>query len=210
LLSILPDGLSDIELLQSNLPIQNILKCRAILLATSLAYQDDKKRLRSLIPIREYIQRYYPPSQALSQSLRKYFHSLLDLYQKYNGEQLQSVVIQITLNLGNLQEILRQGLHDGSPNLADTIYCILSLNSFYRVTGHIRTTLMDYIPPVFPRPCNHQLQTSCLIEALLSYRQHSPLMTEPLIAQVMTQFQHIDDPALECESYLSFVSMLIL
>src|ERR1700760_1680772 len=32
LLSILPDGLSDIELIQSNLPIQNVLACRTALL----------------------------------------------------------------------------------------------------------------------------------------------------------------------------------
>ncbi|KAJ7903111.1 P-loop containing nucleoside triphosphate hydrolase protein, partial [Mycena leptocephala] len=85
LLSILPDGLSDAELIQSNLPIQNILRCKATLLGTSLAYQDDRKRLRSLVPIREYIQQYFPPSQILIQSIGKYFHLILDLYQKYNG-----------------------------------------------------------------------------------------------------------------------------
>ncbi|KAJ7795290.1 hypothetical protein B0H14DRAFT_2249997, partial [Mycena olivaceomarginata] len=78
LLSILPDGLSDIELVQSNLPILNILGCKAALLATSLAYQDDKKRLRSLMPIREHIQRFSPASQFLIQCLFKHFHSLLD------------------------------------------------------------------------------------------------------------------------------------
>ncbi|KAJ7088929.1 P-loop containing nucleoside triphosphate hydrolase protein [Mycena epipterygia] len=50
LLSILPDGLSDTELVQIKLPIQNILRCKTALLATSLAYQDDRKRLRSLVP----------------------------------------------------------------------------------------------------------------------------------------------------------------
>ncbi|KAJ7102934.1 hypothetical protein C8R44DRAFT_746900 [Mycena epipterygia] len=50
LLSILPDGLSDIELFQCNLPIQNIMGCRAILLGTSLAYYDDKQQLKSLVP----------------------------------------------------------------------------------------------------------------------------------------------------------------
>ncbi|KAJ7871750.1 P-loop containing nucleoside triphosphate hydrolase protein, partial [Mycena leptocephala] len=55
LLSILPDGLSDSELVQSNLPISDILTCKATLLATALAYQDNMKRLRSLMPIREHI-----------------------------------------------------------------------------------------------------------------------------------------------------------
>ncbi|KAJ7431611.1 P-loop containing nucleoside triphosphate hydrolase protein, partial [Mycena latifolia] len=37
LLSILPDGLSDVELVQSKLSIQDVMKCKATLLATSLA-----------------------------------------------------------------------------------------------------------------------------------------------------------------------------
>ncbi|KAJ7766963.1 hypothetical protein DFH07DRAFT_769636 [Mycena maculata] len=51
LLSILPDGLSDMELLQSNLPIKDVLACKAVLLGTSLAFIDDKTRLKSLVPI---------------------------------------------------------------------------------------------------------------------------------------------------------------
>ncbi|KAJ7885024.1 P-loop containing nucleoside triphosphate hydrolase protein, partial [Mycena leptocephala] len=76
LLSILPDGLSDVELVQSNLPIQDIRSCKATLIATSLAYLDNKKRLRSLVPIREHIQKFCPPSQLLVDQLRKHFHSL--------------------------------------------------------------------------------------------------------------------------------------
>jgi hypothetical protein len=40
LLSLLPDGLSDAELVQSNLPIPNILSCKAALLATSGTYSN--------------------------------------------------------------------------------------------------------------------------------------------------------------------------
>ncbi|KAJ7899888.1 hypothetical protein B0H13DRAFT_1496645, partial [Mycena leptocephala] len=87
LLSILPDGLSDVELVQSNLSIPNILGCKVALLATSLAYQDGNKRLRSLVPIREYIQQHFPPSSSLTQSLRIYFHSLMNIYEKYRGQQ---------------------------------------------------------------------------------------------------------------------------
>ncbi|KAJ7895212.1 P-loop containing nucleoside triphosphate hydrolase protein, partial [Mycena olivaceomarginata] len=62
LLSILPDGLSDAELVQSKLPICNILSCKTALLATSLAYQDGNRRLRSLMPVREHVQQFMPPS----------------------------------------------------------------------------------------------------------------------------------------------------
>ncbi|KAF8164567.1 hypothetical protein K438DRAFT_1775333 [Mycena galopus ATCC 62051] len=56
LLSILPNGLSEGEILGANLGIDNILSCKAVLQATSLAYQDSNKRLLLLMPIREYIQ----------------------------------------------------------------------------------------------------------------------------------------------------------
>ncbi|KAJ6472024.1 P-loop containing nucleoside triphosphate hydrolase protein, partial [Mycena sanguinolenta] len=61
LLSILPNGLSDSELVQSQLPIPNILSCKTALLATSLAYQNSNKRLLVLIPVREHIQQFLPP-----------------------------------------------------------------------------------------------------------------------------------------------------
>ncbi|KAJ6459052.1 P-loop containing nucleoside triphosphate hydrolase protein, partial [Mycena sanguinolenta] len=69
LLSLLPDGLSDRELTQSQLPINSILTCKAVLLGTSLAYNDDRRRLKSLVPIREHMQKYYPPAPSLVQAL---------------------------------------------------------------------------------------------------------------------------------------------
>ncbi|KAJ7882911.1 P-loop containing nucleoside triphosphate hydrolase protein [Mycena leptocephala] len=83
LLSILPDGLSNIELMQSSLPIPDILACKTVLLGTCLAYQDDKKRLKSLVPVREHMQYFHPPPLSLIRPLQNHFHTLLDLYQKY-------------------------------------------------------------------------------------------------------------------------------
>jgi hypothetical protein len=207
LLSILPDGLSDVELVQSNLPIQNILKCKAILLATSLAYQDDKKRLRSLVPIREHIQQFSPPSPFLTQSLHEHFYSLVELFKKYNGEQLQPVVHQITLNLANLQAVLQQGLDKSHPNLLDTIYCTLSLNSFYRATGRGHTMLMDYISSILPHPCVHQLETSFITEVLLSNTWcPSILIPVQLIEKAATHLQYLNDPALECKCSIPLLS----
>ncbi|KAJ6470513.1 P-loop containing nucleoside triphosphate hydrolase protein, partial [Mycena sanguinolenta] len=76
LLSILPNGLSDTELLQSKLPIPNILSCKSVLLATSMAYQNSNKQLLVLVPVREHIQRFLPPSALLVHSLFKHFHAL--------------------------------------------------------------------------------------------------------------------------------------
>ncbi|KAJ7720488.1 hypothetical protein B0H14DRAFT_2642689 [Mycena olivaceomarginata] len=115
LLSILPDGLSEAQLVQSNFPISNILNCKATLQAIALVYTDGNK-VRSLVPVREYIQKFLPPSQSLVQALKKHFYALLELYQKFNGDMLQPVINQITSNLGNLQEVLNQGLY-ANPQL---------------------------------------------------------------------------------------------
>ncbi|KAJ7708411.1 hypothetical protein B0H16DRAFT_1345059 [Mycena metata] len=55
LLSMLPDGLSDVELKQTKSPILDILGCKAALLHTALAYTDGHKWLKVLVPIREYM-----------------------------------------------------------------------------------------------------------------------------------------------------------
>ncbi|KAJ7787864.1 hypothetical protein B0H13DRAFT_2525896, partial [Mycena leptocephala] len=65
LLSMLPDGLSDVELVQSKLPIYNILSCKAALVGTTLAYSDEHNRLKALVPIREYMQKIQPPGDHL-------------------------------------------------------------------------------------------------------------------------------------------------
>ncbi|KAJ6452788.1 P-loop containing nucleoside triphosphate hydrolase protein, partial [Mycena sanguinolenta] len=114
LLSILPNGLSDAELLQSKLPISNILTCRTVLLATSLAYWNSNKRLLVLMPVREHIQQFLPPSPFLIHSLQEHFYELLELYQKYSDGQLKPVISQITANLENLQEVLRRGMVTGA------------------------------------------------------------------------------------------------
>ncbi|KAJ7889476.1 hypothetical protein B0H14DRAFT_2561678 [Mycena olivaceomarginata] len=67
LLAILPDGLSDVEIIQSQIPAKDILACKSVLLSTSLAYTDDA-RLKVLVPVREYMQQHYPASQSFIQS----------------------------------------------------------------------------------------------------------------------------------------------
>ncbi|KAJ7493525.1 P-loop containing nucleoside triphosphate hydrolase protein, partial [Mycena latifolia] len=111
LLSILPDGLSDVELLQSKLSIKDILGCKATLLGTSLAYIDENRRLRYLVPIREHVLQFHPPSAHLISPLRKHFHSLLELLDKFRGiHQMASKMHQIASNLGNLHQLLQRGL----------------------------------------------------------------------------------------------------
>ncbi|KAJ7339811.1 P-loop containing nucleoside triphosphate hydrolase protein, partial [Mycena albidolilacea] len=76
LMSLLSDGISDFDLLQGNIPIQDILSCKTALICTSLAYVDHAGRFKVLAPIREYIHLARPPSLHLVRPLRKYFIDL--------------------------------------------------------------------------------------------------------------------------------------
>ncbi|KAJ7861919.1 hypothetical protein B0H13DRAFT_2567604 [Mycena leptocephala] len=190
LLSILPDGLSDVELIQSNLPIQAIRSCKATLIATSLAYIDNKKRLRSLVPIREHIQKFSPPSESLMDQLRKHFHSLLDLYKKYNGAQLSSIV-------------LHRDLHKDNPDVADSIHCIINFNSFHRVTGRGGTILMEQIPAVLSKLGDPRLEVHFTTDILKSERSNPIFSPELLIAEGISNCNEFNDPVLESTFYVA-------
>ncbi|KAJ7482559.1 P-loop containing nucleoside triphosphate hydrolase protein, partial [Mycena latifolia] len=111
LLSMLPDGLADADLLQSKLPIENILACKAALLRTSLAYTDDQKQLKTLVPIREYMQKIHPPMPYFVQPLLQHFIQLLDVYDTYHGTVSSPVMVaRITSNFANIRNLLVDGL----------------------------------------------------------------------------------------------------
>ncbi|KAJ7810393.1 P-loop containing nucleoside triphosphate hydrolase protein, partial [Mycena leptocephala] len=114
LLSMLPDGLSDVELVQSKLPIDNILGCRAALIRTALAYSDEHKQLKVLVPIREYMQKIQPPGGHLTQPLCKHFQELLEFYMEFQGNQSSSsTVARVSSNYTNIQNLLQNGLQQG-------------------------------------------------------------------------------------------------
>jgi hypothetical protein len=147
LLSILPDGLSEIILVQSNLPIKHILTCKTALLRTSLAYIDDKGRLKLLVPIREHVHSLCSPSWTLVQPLQKYFSIVLEFHYNYYGH-LSDVkpVAQITSNLANIENILLLGFQSDNPDLKEIVISSLHLNEFTRINRYGRHLLMDQTP----------------------------------------------------------------
>ncbi|KAJ7484882.1 hypothetical protein B0H11DRAFT_1806773, partial [Mycena galericulata] len=201
LLSILPDGISDMELLEINLPIHDVLGCKTVLLATSLAFSD-KGQIKSLVPIREHMQYFHPVPASLVGPLRKYLHALLDHYHKYRGS-LQAVnrVNQVILNLANLHQVLLHGFNPESPDLVDSLNCAISLNTFSRVTGRGSLELMDRIPGLFPQPCDHKLEVQYITEVLNSHFHRSAANQQGLIDQGISHFEYFDDPVQESQFY---------
>ncbi|KAF8199254.1 hypothetical protein K438DRAFT_1823327 [Mycena galopus ATCC 62051] len=197
LLSILPNGLSEAELVQGDFGIPNILSCKAALQGTSLAYRDNKQRLVLLMPIREYVQQILPPSPYHIQAIRKQFYTILELFEKCCGE---PVINQITSNLANLEGVLQQGLHLHVATLADTIQCILSVNGFYRETGRDHFPLLDDILSILPQLCDSQLETMVLTELFLT-RHYWKSVSEERIAQAINYLGHTNDSVLSSKFY---------
>ncbi|KAJ7902459.1 hypothetical protein B0H13DRAFT_2513217 [Mycena leptocephala] len=209
LLSMLPDGLSDVELMQSMLPIDNILGCKAVLICTALAYNDEHKRLKSLVPIREYMQKIQPPGDHLIQPLLKHFEELLQFFMQYRGTQLSpSTVAQVSSNYLNIQNILQNGLQQGHPDLTTSIYCVCYLNNFSRLIGQGLVPLIDQIHSVLPHPCDHRLEAYFITELLNSWYCHSISNPEALVSKALDHFKHFDDPDLKCRLIGKFYNVL--
>ncbi|KAJ7741636.1 hypothetical protein B0H16DRAFT_1861759, partial [Mycena metata] len=114
LLSILPDGLSDVELKQSNFAIPDILECKRALVRTALAYTDDYKRLKALVPIREYMAKFLPPMDKIIKPIFKYFKELLQVYVADQGKQSAALYVErLTSNYTNILNIIQNGLYPG-------------------------------------------------------------------------------------------------
>ncbi|KAJ7914454.1 hypothetical protein B0H13DRAFT_1872983 [Mycena leptocephala] len=202
LLSMLPDGLTDVDLMQAKLPIDNILGCKAALIRTTLAYIDENKRLKALAPIREYMQKIKPPENHLVRPLLKHFQELLELFMEYRGTQSSSVTVaRLLSNYSNMQNILWNGAQQGHPDLVNTIYCACDLNYFGQLIGWGPIPFTGQIPKILPQPCNHHLEAYYILSLFNSFHYSSISDTEILVFEALEHFKHFDDPDLKCRFY---------
>ncbi|KAJ7469444.1 hypothetical protein FB451DRAFT_1368522, partial [Mycena latifolia] len=203
LLSMLPDGLADADLLQSRLSIANVLACKSALLRTCLAYTDDQKRLKALVPIREYMHKMHPTIAPMVRPLLKHFIHLLEVYETYHGTASSpAIVARITSNFANIQNVLLMGLTPDNPDLVKTIYGTCHFDHFSRLMGHGQSQLVDQIPSVLPVPRDYRVEVHFILTVLAGHRFHLIPNGEHILEQVLEYFSHFDDPDLECRSYV--------
>jgi hypothetical protein len=210
LLSMLPEGLSSVELLQSKLPLENILACKSTLLRTALAYTDGHKRLKTLVPVREYVQKIHPPSNHLIHPLSKHYRELLELHQKYHGTLSNAgTMVKVASNFTNIQTVLLHCLSSDRPHLSEIISSSCELSRYSVMTGRGHLPLLDCIPKFLPQLTDHKLEAYFIIRLLdgLSYR--SIANAKQLIEQASQHFEHFNDPDMKCEwnLQLSFVHL---
>ncbi|KAJ7935866.1 hypothetical protein B0H13DRAFT_1853979 [Mycena leptocephala] len=191
LLSILPDGLSDAELVQSRLPINNILACKAALICTSLAYTNEQKQLKALVPIREYVQKVQPPGDHLVRPLLKHFRELLEF-----------IVTRISSNLSNIQNVLQSRLQPDQIGPRETIYCICDMNQFNRRNGQGSIPLIAHVHNMLPHLHDPHLEVYCITELLASSQHHSISNHNTLISDYIKKIEQVHDTDLKCRFYI--------
>ncbi|KAJ6632286.1 hypothetical protein B0H10DRAFT_11304, partial [Mycena sp. CBHHK59/15] len=129
LLSLLPDGVLDVDLFQCATPISDLPRCKTTLLRTSLAYVGSDSMLKVLTPVREFIRKTYPPSMTIARGLRLHWDQLLVLWRTYKMPS-GDLVNRLAANIGNITSLLKYGLETEGPDLKGVVFGIFYLSAF--------------------------------------------------------------------------------
>ncbi|KAJ7459341.1 P-loop containing nucleoside triphosphate hydrolase protein [Mycena latifolia] len=195
IISMLPDGISDVDLMQCRLPIHDIENCKVTLIRTSLAYMDRDSRIKALVPVREYVQRAHPPTPNLVRPLRDQLYKLLMLWKSFRQVSAPDCVSRISANLGNLQSVLVwESRYNNSEDASSVIRRILTLDSFMRATARGLTPLRNYIPELLERCSDHQLHAEYLSVIFETQHQYEAKeMSAELETKGIREFQLAND-----------------
>jgi hypothetical protein len=199
LLAMLPDGISDPDLVQSGIEIANILSCKATLIQTSLAYVDHRRVLKVLPPIREHIYRTYPARVELKSTLCQYFHAIIGLWERRRGS--ADSFAQIHRHLENFNSMFLDVFTAQSDDVQGTIMSILLLNDFRSVAEIGYLPLMAEVRRQINNWRNQPVYGYYLLQEL-RYWGPEPPDYEPLISLGNKYFDGAD-AAMRCE-YISY------
>ncbi|KAJ7452882.1 P-loop containing nucleoside triphosphate hydrolase protein [Mycena latifolia] len=190
LLSILPDGITDEDLIISKVPLLNVPHSRASLVRTSLAYVDGGGRLKALSPIREYIRRVHPPSVSLSRPLRTYFQEQFTIWDTFRQLPSADLVPKMVSHLGNINGLMLQGLIDDEAALSNIGHSILTLNNFSITMLKGNSSLTQHLSGVIERTGDSRLRWSDICAYLR--RKIPPFVAaERLIADGLEHFNTV-------------------
>ncbi|KAJ7452938.1 P-loop containing nucleoside triphosphate hydrolase protein, partial [Mycena latifolia] len=205
LLAILPDGITDEDLIICKVPLPNVLHSRVSLVRTSLAYVDGGGRLKALSPIREYLRRVHPPPVSLSRPLRTYFQELFTIWGTYQQLPSADLVPKMVSYLGNINGLMLQGLIDDEAASPAIGHSILTLNTFSIAMLKGNSSLIKHLPRLIEMTGDSQLRWSYACAYLK--RKIPPIVikdAELLIAEGLEQFNtvqcHIEQGMFKCDA----------
>ncbi|KAJ7176059.1 hypothetical protein C8R43DRAFT_553426 [Mycena crocata] len=145
-LSVLPDGLSDLELTTHTIPLPFILESKSMLLQTSLGYIDVDRRLKALNPIREYIRGTYPPKIPLLSRLMNHWLGMLALWETHQQWPNKDLVSQLTANIGNINSLIIYHEHPEASLPPHILNGIISLTRFSQHMLKSDSVLLPLLP----------------------------------------------------------------
>ncbi|KAJ7839329.1 hypothetical protein B0H14DRAFT_2787348 [Mycena olivaceomarginata] len=203
LMSLLSDGISDHNLVQSRPPIPEILKCKATLLRTSLAYVDHAGQLKLLAPIREYIHNIQPPSPPLVRPLRTHFIDLLKLWRTVmdSSSFVDDLIPHLLSNLGNLHNILLQGLDFDHEACSETTRGIILLNDLHLYMDLGLNSLMLRLLEILDQMKDHDLHGKFIIGTFKARHFYEISDPDKLMAIGLEHFQMTKDLEGEARLY---------
>jgi hypothetical protein len=169
LLSMLPDGVSDVDIVQSGVSVPNILSAKSLLLGTSLAYVDHDGRLKVLAPIRKYMLTAFPPPKTIVLEMRGHLYGLLRTWDQRQQLTSNSIISRLMGNLNNIRAIVDDALKSDGDELKQTILMIFTLDRFTTVTARGATGLMERLPTLLDRVADDSLHGKYLRTLFSSY-----------------------------------------
>jgi hypothetical protein len=195
LMSLLSDGISDTDLIQSKPPIPDILKCKTTLVRTSLAYLDHGGRLKVLAPIWDYIQMTRPPSPHLMWPLCKHLNELLKLWKTFidTSSGGGDLIPHLTSNLGNMHNLLLYGLDCDHQDQDEIIQSIMLLNLLNIFTNRGLSPLMLRLQEMLTQINDHRLHGRFIVEAFRSRWFYAIPNPEKHIEEAIDHFRMVND-----------------
>ncbi|KAF8149620.1 hypothetical protein K438DRAFT_445228 [Mycena galopus ATCC 62051] len=196
LMSLLSDGISDLDLAQSKLPIPDLLKCKTTLIRTSLAYVGGAGAFKVLGPIREYIQKVRPPSTVLVRPLRKHLSSLLNIWANkgnHSTELGRNLTPRLVSNFGNLHSMLQHGLDSDHTDIQETIRGVMMLSNLSLRMNRGLTPLLHRLPETLDKINDPELSAQFGLRMFEAWQFSSVVDPEKLILDTVEHFRKIGD-----------------
>ncbi|KAF8207388.1 hypothetical protein K438DRAFT_1962313 [Mycena galopus ATCC 62051] len=183
LMSLLSDGISDIDLAQSKIPIPDLPECKATLIRTSLAYVDH--------------------AGLLVQPLRAHLNKLLQLWWNFRNDSTStsSLIPRLVSNLGNVHNVLLHGLNGDLADLAETMHSIILLNRLNVAMNRGLTPLMSRLPALLHGIDDHQLHGELITETFRGCQFYTIDNPAELMDEAVQHFRTIKDLEGEARLY---------
>ncbi|KAJ7822000.1 P-loop containing nucleoside triphosphate hydrolase protein, partial [Mycena olivaceomarginata] len=202
LMSLLPDGLSDAELVECDKHIPNIMKCKSTLLRTSMAFVAPDRRLRVLAPIREYMQQFHPLDRSVTKPLMIYLGRLLRTWNTSRELASAELIKTITANLANIRSLVLYGICDDAEEMRAVGYGILELDTFLHDIYRDTTDLVDRLPSIIEKTSDPSLTGLTICGRLERHMLTVPECEVTILVNKATQiFRHMEDTEGEAHVY---------